>query len=59
VIYLEDDAKLRVFRGVLDEALRAEGEAIGANDLGLPVEEEEVRVDAATMLDSAPLLRTR
>jgi eukaryotic-like serine/threonine-protein kinase len=51
-IFLGDEAKLRVFRSVVDEALRGDGETIGSTDLGLPVEEGEVRVDAATMLDA-------
>jgi serine/threonine-protein kinase len=58
-IFLGDETKLRVFRGVMNEALRGEGETIGANDLGLPVEEAEVRTDGATMLDSGLLLRSR
>jgi serine/threonine-protein kinase len=58
-IFLGDETKLRVFRGVLNEALRGEGETIGANDLGLPVEEAEVRTEGATMLDSGLLLRSR
>jgi O-acetyl-ADP-ribose deacetylase (regulator of RNase III) len=55
-IYLEDEAKLRIFRAVVDEALRGEGEALGGGDLGLPDVGGEVRADAATMLDAASLL---
>jgi eukaryotic-like serine/threonine-protein kinase len=50
--FLEDEAKLRVFRAVVDEALRGEGEAIGVLDLGLPADGGEVQVDAATVLDA-------
>jgi eukaryotic-like serine/threonine-protein kinase len=57
-IFLEDEGKLKVFRSVVDEALRGEGQTLGANDLGLPVEGGEVEVEAATMLDATSHLRT-
>jgi hypothetical protein len=51
--YLEDEEKLRVFRGVVDEALRGEGEAIGGGDIGLPAEDGEAQPEAATMLEAS------
>lgn len=55
-IFLENQEKLQVFRSVVDEALRGEGETLGAHDLGLPAEEGDVKVDAVTMLDPASIL---
>jgi serine/threonine-protein kinase len=51
-VLLGDEAKLRVFRAVVDEALRGDGPATGAADLGLPVEDGEVHPEAATELDA-------
>jgi O-acetyl-ADP-ribose deacetylase (regulator of RNase III) len=52
-VFLEDETKLKVFRSVVEEALRGEGEALGASDLGLPVEDSQVEPEGATMLDAS------
>jgi O-acetyl-ADP-ribose deacetylase (regulator of RNase III) len=52
---LEDEEKLRVFRGVVDEALRGEGEAVGAGDVGLPVDGDRPEPEAPTMLDTSAM----
>lgn len=59
VIFLGDEDKLRTFRSVVDEALRGEGDSLGGDDFGLPVTDDEVKVDAATVLDASLLRRTR
>jgi O-acetyl-ADP-ribose deacetylase (regulator of RNase III) len=54
-VFLGDEAKLRVFRAVVGEALRGDGQASGATDLGLPVEEGAVQPDAITELDATAI----
>jgi serine/threonine-protein kinase len=51
-VVLGDERKLTVFREVAEEALRDHENAPSFVDLGLPAEEGEVRVDAATHLDA-------
>jgi eukaryotic-like serine/threonine-protein kinase len=54
-VFLGDEAKLRVFRAVVVEALRGDGQAIRATDLGLPVEDGSVRPEAVTELDATAI----
>jgi len=51
-IVLEDEAKLRTFRDVAEDALRDGEEAPPGLDLGLPADEGEVKADAATHIDA-------
>jgi serine/threonine-protein kinase len=51
-VFLGDEEKLRVFRAVVEEALRGQDETTAPADVGLPVLEGEVRADAATHLDA-------
>ena len=50
-VYLGDEAKLRVFREVAEDALRGTDESAPV-DLGLPAEEGDVRGDAVTHIDA-------
>ncbi len=58
-IVLSDEARMRTYRDVAEEALRGEERALRSLDLGLPVESGEVREDAVTFLDPASHLGTR
>jgi serine/threonine-protein kinase len=51
-VVLGDEAKLRTYRDVAEEALRGHEETVHAGDLGLPVEGEPVKEDAATYIDT-------
>jgi serine/threonine-protein kinase len=51
-VYLGDEAKLKVFRDVAEEALRDVEDSPPFVDLGLPAEGGEVRAEAATHLDA-------
>ena len=52
-VYLGDEEKLRIFRGVAEEALHdVDDERTAHVDLGLPVDEGEVSADAVTYLDA-------
>jgi serine/threonine-protein kinase len=51
-IVLGDEAKLRVFRDVAEDALRDGDEVPTHTDLGLPADEGEVRPDGATHIDA-------
>jgi O-acetyl-ADP-ribose deacetylase (regulator of RNase III) len=51
-VYLESEAKLHTFRDVAEEALRDPDDSVPIVDLGLAVEEGEVRGDAATHIDA-------
>jgi serine/threonine protein kinase len=51
-VFLGDEAKLRVFRSVMEEALRGQEDTTTLADVGLPAPEGEVRADAATHLDA-------
>lgn len=51
-VYLQDEAKLRAFREVAEEALRGRDDSVPGNNLGLPVEEGAVRGDAVTYIDA-------
>jgi serine/threonine-protein kinase len=54
-VFLGDEEKLRVFRAVVSEALRGDGQATGAADLGLPAENGSVRPEAVTELDATAI----
>jgi O-acetyl-ADP-ribose deacetylase (regulator of RNase III) len=51
-VYLGDEAKLKVFREVAEDALRGHDENVPMTDLGLPAEEGAVRGDAVTHIDA-------
>jgi serine/threonine-protein kinase len=51
-VFLGDEAKLRIFREVAEDALRGRDETVPTTDLGLPVEEGTVRGDAVTHIDA-------
>jgi serine/threonine-protein kinase len=51
-VVLGDEAKLKTYRDVAEEALRGQERALRAIDLGLPVEGVEATEDAATFLDA-------
>jgi serine/threonine-protein kinase len=50
-VVLDSDKKLRAFREVAEDALRAEEEALSILDLGLAVGDSPVRGDSATHID--------
>jgi hypothetical protein len=50
-VVLGDEAKLAVYREVAEEALLDAGAGRGSADLGLPVEEGNVKVEGGTFID--------
>jgi hypothetical protein len=50
-IILDEEKKLRAFREVAEDALRAEDEALSIVDLGLSVGDAPVRGDSSTHID--------
>jgi serine/threonine-protein kinase len=52
-VVLGDEAKLKTYRDVAEEALRGQDESLRAVDLGLPVEDSVVREDGVTLIDAS------